>query len=121
MATVRYKRDPNNPRKLSAGERASLNALTTDEIERNAVSDPDNLPLTDDELDTAVFARFVRQTREKLSLTQPQFAERFRVNIGRLRDWEQGRFRPDSVAVAYVKVIARETKAVERALGNAKQ
>jgi DNA-binding transcriptional regulator YiaG len=33
-----------------------------------------------------------------------------------LRDWEQGRFQPDSVARAYIRVIARETEAVERAL-----
>jgi len=31
-------------------------------------------------------------------------------------DWEQGRFQPDSVARAYIRVIARETEAVERAL-----
>ena len=36
--------------------------------------------------------------------------------IATLRDWEQGRSRPDTSARAYLTVIEREPKAVERAL-----
>ena len=108
-----------NPPKLSAEQKARLDAMSEAEIERNALSDPDNPPLTDDELDRGVFGRLVRQTREKLGLSQAQFAERFDINLGRLRDWEQGRYQPDSVAWAYVKVIASAPATVERALGQA--
>lgn len=108
-----------NPPKLTPEQEARLDAMTDEEIERNALEDRDNPPWTDEELERAAFSRSVRQTREKLGLTQAQFAERFEINLGRLRDWEQGRFQPDSVAVAYLKVIARETKAVERALNAA--
>jgi putative transcriptional regulator len=36
--------------------------------------------------------------------------------ITTLRDWEQGRVRPDTSARAYLMVIAKEPEAVERAL-----
>ena len=106
-----------SPLKLSAEQKACLDAMTEEEIERNALSDPENPSMTDEELDRGVFGRLVRQTREKLGLSQAQFAERFNINIGRLRDWEQGRYQPDSVAWAYVKVIASAPGTVERALG----
>lgn len=105
-----------NPPKLTTAQKARLHAMSEEEIERNASSDPENPPMTDDELDRGVFSRLVRQTREKLGLSQPQFAERFNITIGRLRDWEQGRYQPDSVAWAYVKVIASAPATVERAL-----
>jgi putative transcriptional regulator len=105
-----------NPPKLTPEERARLEAMTEEEIERNAESDPDNPPLTDEQLDRMVFARDVWLARGKTGLSQAKFAARFRINPTRLRDWEQGRFQPDSVARAYIRVIARETEAVERAL-----
>lgn len=40
----------------------------------------------------------------------------YRINVGRLRDLEQGRTQPDSAMLAYLTVIAREREAVERAL-----
>ena len=60
-----------------------------------------------------VRAKFIRQ---KMGLSQEQFAERFRIPIGTLRDWEQHRAEPDQAARAYLLVIERETAAVERAL-----
>jgi putative transcriptional regulator len=104
------------PTKLSPQERARLDAMTDEEIERNALADSDNPPMTDDELTRAAFARTVRRAREKSGLSQAQFAERYQINLGRLRDWEQGRSQPDSVAVAYVTVIGYDPKTVERAL-----
>jgi putative transcriptional regulator len=108
-----------NPPKLSAGERARLEAITDQEIAASACADPDAPLWSDDQLDRAMFARSVRQARERLGLSQSQFASRFRINLARLKDWEQGRFRPDSVALAYVRVIEREPEAVDRALNAA--
>ena len=108
-----------NPPKLSPDERARLAAMTDQEIETSASSDPDAPLWSDDQLERAVFARSVRRARERLGLSQSQFAHRFRINLARLKDWEQGRFRPDSVALAYVKVIEREPEAVDRALNAA--
>jgi len=58
----------------------------------------------------------VRAIRKSLRLTQERFALRYGFTLARLRDWEQGRSRPDSAARAYLLVIAREHEAVDRAL-----
>ncbi len=47
---VRYRRDPNNLPQFTDEELARLDAMTEEEIEANALSDPDNPPLTDEEL-----------------------------------------------------------------------
>jgi putative transcriptional regulator len=119
MAIVRYKFDPSNPPELTPEQKARLDAMTPEEIERNAIEDPDNPPSTDEELDRGVAARAVRLARERTGLSQSQFAERFHINPARLKDWEQGRYQPDSVALAYLKVIEKDPEAVERALSAA--
>jgi putative transcriptional regulator len=90
--------------------------MTPDDIERMAREDPDNPPKTEEDLEREAFAMSVRLVRERTGLTQSKFAERYRINPARLRDWEQGRFAPDSVALAYLKVIEHEPEAVQRAL-----
>ncbi len=58
----------------------------------------------------------VQAIRRKLGLSQPQFAARYSLAIGTVRDWEQGRRRPDRHARMLLRVIEREPEAVERAL-----
>jgi len=58
----------------------------------------------------------VRAIRGRLGLTQQQFATRFGFNINTLRHWEQGRRVPEGPTRAYLLVIDREPKAVEKAL-----
>jgi putative transcriptional regulator len=57
--------------------------------------------------------------RRALGLTQEEFAARFRIPLGTLRDWEQGASEPDQAARAYLTVIARDPKAVASALDSA--
>jgi putative transcriptional regulator len=54
-----------------------------------------------------------------LGLTQEEFANRFLIPLGTLRDWEQGRSEPDQPAKAYLRAIAGDAAAVSRALENA--
>jgi putative transcriptional regulator len=115
MAIVRYK-PGETPAVLSAPQRARLDAMTNEEIERNAVGDPDNPPTTERELALAKAARQVKRARAATGLSQAEFAKRFRINPARLRDWEQGRFAPDSAATAYLRVIEINPRAVEEAL-----
>ncbi len=61
-------------------------------------------------------ARRVQAVRARTGLSQRRFAEAYRINVGRLRDLEQGRTQPDSAMLAYLAVIEREPQAVERAL-----
>jgi putative transcriptional regulator len=54
----------------------------------------------------------VKRLREKLGLTQEEFAATYRIPVGTLRDWEQARKNPDATARAYLTVIARNPEAV---------
>ena len=58
----------------------------------------------------------VKAIREATGLTQEAFALRYGFNLGRLRDLEQKRTRPDSVVRAYLLVILRNPEAVREAL-----
>ena len=44
--------------------------------------------------------------RRALGMTQEEFATRFQIPLGTLRDWEQGRAEPDQTARAYLRAIA---------------
>ena len=116
MTVVRARLDPKKPPRLSEETKARLDALTDEEITAAALSDPDNPPLTEDELDRLAKARAVQRARASTGLSQSAFAERFHINPARLKDWEQGRSTPDSAALAYLRVIERAQKTVERAL-----
>jgi putative transcriptional regulator len=54
--------------------------------------------------------------RRVLGLTREEFATRYQIPLGTLRDWEQGRTEPDQPARAYLRVIASDPEAVRRAL-----
>jgi putative transcriptional regulator len=58
----------------------------------------------------------VRAVRERARKTQAQFAVAYHIPVGTLRDWEQGRRRPDAPARALLSVIAVDPEAVERML-----
>ena len=58
----------------------------------------------------------VRAIRERLKMTQHEFARAYRIPLATLKGWEQGRRRPDAPAAAYLQVIARKPKAARDAL-----
>jgi putative transcriptional regulator len=62
----------------------------------------------------------VRIIRRALGLSQEEFATRFHIPLGTLRDWEQGRKDPDAAARAYLVVIGRNPTAVAEALDAAR-
>ncbi len=98
---------------------ARLAAMTEEEIEANALSDPDNPPWTDEELARARPGWTPKTIRDRLDMTQEQFAERFDIPLGTLRDWERGARRPTGAARTLLRVIDREPEAVLRALASA--
>jgi putative transcriptional regulator len=61
----------------------------------------------------------VRTLRRKLNLTQEQFARRFQLSLGAVRDWEQGRNQPDHAARTLLRVIEFSPEVVEKALQHA--
>lgn len=82
-------------------------------------ADFDDVPLTDEDLARMDRTPQVKMIRRALGLNQEDFADQFQIALGTLRDWEQGRFKPDGAARAYLKVIARDPEAVRRALDDA--
>ena len=58
----------------------------------------------------------VKRVRRKLGLSQNDFAEKFGINAATLRNWEQGRRRPDGTARVLLTIIDREPAAVQRVL-----
>src|SRR5262249_8802354 len=61
----------------------------------------------------------VPMIRERLGLSQAQFAGRFGIPLSTLQDWEQGRRKPEGPARVLLLVIKNEPKAVQRALNHA--
>ena len=90
--------------------------LTEEEINAAALTDPDNPPLTPERAKHLKRVPRVKVMRRALKLTQEEFAARFRIPLGTLRDWEQGKTEPDQAARAYLTVIAHNPKAVIEAL-----
>ena len=95
---------------------ARLRAMTDEEVTA-ALSDPDAQPLTPELLRNARRVPRTRTIRRALSMTQEEFAMRFHIPIGTLRDWEQGRCEPEQPARAYLTIIAHDPEGVKRALG----
>jgi DNA-binding XRE family transcriptional regulator len=61
----------------------------------------------------------VKEIRERLGLSQEEFAARFGFDAASLRNWEQQRTVPELAVRSFFKVIAANPKAVESALADA--
>ena len=58
----------------------------------------------------------VKAIRVRLGLSQASFAARFGLSLYTLRNWEQGKRRPEPAARAYLKVIDKAPETVRDAL-----
>ncbi len=58
----------------------------------------------------------VKKIRQKLGLTQTQFARMICINISTLQNWEQGRTYPEGAAIALLRVTEAKPEAVLEAL-----
>jgi putative transcriptional regulator len=90
--------------------------MTQSAIERAALADPDAQPLSSAEVKRMKRTPQAKIIRRALGLTQEEFAKRFRIPLGTLRDWEQGRATPDQPTQAYLTVIASSPQGVQRVL-----
>jgi putative transcriptional regulator len=60
----------------------------------------------------------VAAIRKRLDLSQAEFAERFKLSLATIRDWEQKRRTPDRIAANLLRVIDRAPQVVSEALHN---
>jgi putative transcriptional regulator len=93
-----------------------FDAMTEAERHAAALQVPDARPIVPEDMDRMRRTPQVRVIRTALRLSQEDFAVRFHIPLGTLRDWEQGRKEPDAAARAYLRVIARNPTAVVEAL-----
>lgn len=95
---------------------ARVDALTEAEVEANALADPDNPPVSAERLERLRLVPQAKAIRQRLNLTQEEFAARFQLRLGTIRDWEQGLKRPDRAAQVLLRVIEKHPEAVLSAL-----
>ena len=95
-------------KKPSAGQRMIQSAKEALAFAQGA-EDHDCVVHVPDEID-------VKAIREKISLSQGEFARLFGLSKRTLAHWEQGVRIPSGPARAFLTVIAREPNAVRRAL-----
>jgi putative transcriptional regulator len=93
-----------------------MRPMTPEEVEEAARADPDARPMTAEQLAKTRRIPRIKTLRRALGLTQEEFAARYKIPLGTLRDWEQGRSEPDQPARAYLTVIAHDPEGVRRAL-----
>jgi putative transcriptional regulator len=103
-------------RKIEKHNWRRFDALSEADVHAAALKDPDAQPLTEESLARMKRVPRARTLRRALGLTQQEFAARYHIPIGTLRDWEQGRTEPDQPARAYLTAIAHDPEAVRRAL-----
>ena len=63
-----------------------------------------------------VSALDIKVIRERTKKMQDEFALMIGVSLGTLRNWEQGRRRPDGPAQALLKIVAQNPEYVEQVL-----
>jgi putative transcriptional regulator len=93
---------------------APIPSKTEAEIEASAAADAEIPSITPERRKRLLRVPRVKTLRRAIGLTQEEFANRYAIPIGTLRDWEQGRTEPDQAAQAYLNLIARDPAAAAR-------
>jgi putative transcriptional regulator len=114
--TTRVTVKPGDPLPKGQTDWARLRAMTDDEVMAAARSDPDAQPLTAEQLAGMRRVSRVKVLRQRLDMTQTEFAAAFHLPITTLRDWEQRRSTPDAPARALLLAIERDPEAMRRLL-----
>ena len=63
-----------------------------------------------------VSSDIIREIRESIGLSQEKFAGLIHISVGTLRNWEQGRRRPEGPAAALLTAIRNDPQHVVAAL-----
>ena len=58
----------------------------------------------------------VKAIREKIGMSQSEFASAFGISLGTLRHWERGDRKPRGPALVLLNVVAKEPRVVLKAL-----
>lgn len=89
--------------------------------------------LTDEQLNSAIPARIrkrliegrfesgedIAALRNFIGLTQAEFAQAIEISVHTLRNWEQGRRKPEGPAIALLRIAARHPRIIRENLESA--
>lgn len=93
--------------------RAKLEATSEADIAKHMREDGED---PDAALDAFVEELPPARIREKMGMTQVEFATILRIPVGTLRNWEQGRVGIDPAARTLFRILSRDPKHVLKAL-----
>ena len=83
-----------------------LDSMIEEQRRAASLADQDAQPLSDADMNRMSMTPRLKMIRRALALTQEEFAARYQIPLGTLRDWEQGAKQPDQAARAYLRAIA---------------
>jgi putative transcriptional regulator len=106
-STSAKKREKRDKYGMTAEDWRRLDALTDQEITAAALKDPDNPPLTDEQL--AQFRRpaLSMKVRLKLRMGRETFSAAYGIPMQTLKAWERHQVEPTAVELAYLRLIER--------------
>ena len=98
-----------------------VDAMTDKDIARQIIANSDAAPDMSVALKSGAMRRpikpeHIKAVRRKTGLSQTSFAARLHLNVATIRNWEQGRTRPDGAAITLLTIIDRAPKIAMRAL-----
>jgi putative transcriptional regulator len=93
---------------MTAEDWRRLDALTDEEITAAALKDPDNPPLTDEQLARFRRPALAKRIRHKLHMGRATFAAAYGIPLETLKAWERHKASPTEVEMAYLRLIERE-------------
>ena len=98
---------------------AALDAMTDEEIEAAALSDPDAQPWPEGK--PMRRAALAKRIRFKQALSQEEFADRYQIPVATLKAWERHEAEPDAVALAYLNAILADPEGVAAAVAKSRE
>ena len=110
MKIVKRTIDVNHPTAKPVGRinRRKVDATTESDIAAHKAADD-----AEASLDVSKFARSVRR---RLGFSKTEFADRIRVSLDTIRNWEQGKRTPTGAATALLKVLDKAPEVALAAL-----
>ena len=93
---------------MTPADWARQDAMTDEEITAAAMQDPDNPPLTPEQLAQMRPPSLAKRVRHKLHLGRESFAAAYGIPLDTLIAWERHQTEPTRVELAYLRLIERE-------------
>ena len=82
-------------------------------------NDPEDFDVSVAGVERGQMGRRIRRIRNKLGMSQSEFAKIYGIPVANIRQYEIGRHMPPPAVRAYLKVIAAEPKRVAKAISDA--